>query len=82
MCCLYYLTRPRDEFKKQMDQWRADHEEELKKLEGQLDSAQRQLGNEQFLGKAPAHVVEGLRRQAADNELLAQKIRAALGKLG
>ena len=55
---------------------------ELKKLEGQLDSAQRQLGNEQFLGKAPAHVVEGLRRQAADNELLAQKIRAALGKLG
>ena len=55
---------------------------ELKKIEGQLASAQRQLGNEHFLSKAPAPVVEGLRRQAADNELLAQKTRAALDKLG
>ena len=54
---------------------------DLKKLEGQLASAQRQLGNEQFLGKAPARVVEGLRKQAAENELLAQKIRTALNEL-
>ena len=55
---------------------------ELKKLEGQVASAQRQLGNEHFLGKAPSQVVEGLRKQAADNELLLQKTRAALEKLG
>jgi len=54
---------------------------ELKKLEGQLASAQKQLGNEHFLGKAPAHIVEGLRKQAADNELLVQKTRSALDKL-
>ena len=55
---------------------------ELKKLEGQVASAQRQLGNEQFLSKAPPQVVEGLRKQAADNELLLQKTRTALEKLG
>ena len=48
----------------------------------QVASAQRQLGNEHFLGKAPSQVVEGLRKQAADNELLLQKTRAALEKLG
>jgi valyl-tRNA synthetase len=55
---------------------------ELKKLEGQLASAQRQLGNEQFLSKAPANVVEGLRKQEAEVTILIAKIRAALDKLG
>jgi valyl-tRNA synthetase len=55
---------------------------ELKKREDQLASAQRQLSNEQFLAKAPAHVVEGLRKQEAELKILIAKIRAALDKLG
>lgn len=55
---------------------------ELKKLEGQLANAQRQLGNEQFLSKAPAHVVEGLKKQESEIKTLLAKIQAALGKLG
>jgi valyl-tRNA synthetase len=55
---------------------------ELKKLEGELANGQRQLGNEQFLSKAPAKVVEGLRKRASEVELLVQKIRTALAKLG
>lgn len=55
---------------------------ELKKLEGELANAQRQLGNEQFLGKAPAKVVEGLRTRVAEIEVLLRKIRAGLDNLG
>jgi len=55
---------------------------ELKKLEGLLANAQRQLGNEQFLSKAPANVVEGLRKQEAELKLLISKTKAALDKLG
>jgi valyl-tRNA synthetase len=54
---------------------------DLKKLEGQSASAQRQLGNEQFLAKAPANVVDGLRKQAAELSILIEKARAALSKL-
>ncbi len=55
---------------------------DLKKLEGELANGQRQLGNEQFLAKAPAHVVEGLRKRKAEVELLLEKIRSGLDKLG
>ena len=55
---------------------------ELKKLEGELANAQRQLGNERFLEKAPANVVEGLRQRASEVEALIEKIKAALAKLG
>jgi valyl-tRNA synthetase len=55
---------------------------DLNKAEGQLASAQRQLGNEQFLAKAPANVVEGLRKQQQELESLVNKIKAALDKLG
>jgi valyl-tRNA synthetase len=54
---------------------------ELKKLEGALSNAQRQLGNESFLAKAPPQVVEGLRRQSAETALMIQKIQTALAKL-
>jgi len=54
---------------------------ELKKLEGGLANGQRQLGNESFLAKAPAAVVEGLRKQAAELETMIQKTTAALDKL-
>jgi valyl-tRNA synthetase len=51
---------------------------ELARLENQLAGAQRQLGNEQFLAKAPAHVVEGLKKQAAELQVLIEKTRRAL----
>ena len=38
---------------------------ELEKIEKELANNQKQLGNEQFLAKAPAKVVEGLRRRGA-----------------
>jgi valyl-tRNA synthetase len=54
---------------------------ELKKLEGEQANGQRQLGNEQFLKKAPANVVEGLRKRAAEVKTLIEKIQSALTKL-
>ena len=55
---------------------------EFKKLEGQIANAQRQLGNGQFLAKAPAHVVEGLRKQESELKILLAKVRGTLDKLG
>jgi valyl-tRNA synthetase len=55
---------------------------ELKKLEGEQANGQRQLGNDQFLSKAPANVVEGLRRRAAEVQGLIEKIKTTLVKLG
>ncbi len=39
---------------------------ELEKMEREIANGQRQLGNEQFLAKAPANVVEGIRRRAEE----------------
>jgi valyl-tRNA synthetase len=55
---------------------------ELNVLEGRLANVQRQLGNEQFLAKAPANVVEGLRKQESELRTLIAKIKAALDNLG
>jgi valyl-tRNA synthetase len=54
---------------------------ELNKLETELATAQRQLGNESFLAKAPAAIVEGLRRRHAELEQLLPKTRGALEEL-
>ena len=42
---------------------------------------ERQLANQQFLSKAPAHVVEGLRKREAELKVLLQKSRDALDSL-
>jgi valyl-tRNA synthetase len=55
---------------------------DLAKYEKGLTSAERQLGNEAFMGKAPAHIVDGLRKQAAETKLLFDKTKAALDELG
>jgi valyl-tRNA synthetase len=55
---------------------------ELSKFENELANANRQLGNEQFLAKAPANVVEGIRRRAGELALLIEKGKTALAKLG
>ena len=50
---------------------------EIAKYEKGLISAERQLGNEGFLAKAPAKVVEGLKKQEAETRLLLEKARGA-----
>jgi valyl-tRNA synthetase len=55
---------------------------ELDKIEKQLASAQARLGNEQFLSKAPPHVVEGLRKQVEELAVLGEKVVAKLKELG
>jgi valyl-tRNA synthetase len=54
---------------------------ELNKLETELASANRQLGNEQFLAKAPPAVVEGIRRRQGELHGLIEKTKKALDGL-
>jgi valyl-tRNA synthetase len=54
---------------------------ELSKLEKGLTAAEKQLGNEAFMAKAPAHIVEGLRKQANETRMLHEKATAALEAL-
>ena len=54
---------------------------DLAKYEKGLTAAERQLGNEAFMAKAPAHIVEGLRKQSAETKILYDKTRAALDAL-
>ena len=54
---------------------------DIAKYEKGLAAAERQLGNEGFLAKAPAHVVEGLKKQEAETRLLLEKAQAALEAL-
>ncbi len=54
---------------------------EIAKYEKGLAAAERQLGNQGFLAKAPAHVVDGLKKQEAETRLLLEKARAAIGAL-
>jgi valyl-tRNA synthetase len=54
---------------------------DLLKYEKGLTAAERQLGNEAFMAKAPAHIVDGLRKQAAETKMLHDKAKAALDAL-
>ena len=54
---------------------------DLVKLTKQLEAGERQLNNEAFMAKAPAHIVEGLRRQAAETRMLYDKATAGLTEL-
>jgi valyl-tRNA synthetase len=54
---------------------------DIAKYEKGIAAAERQLGNEGFLAKAPAQVVEGLKKQEAETRLLLEKARAALDAL-
>jgi valyl-tRNA synthetase len=54
---------------------------DIAKYEKGLAAAERQLGNESFLAKAPAQVVEGLKKQESETRLLMDKARAALDVL-
>ncbi len=51
---------------------------ELEKIEKEIANGQRQLNNEGFLAKAPANVVEGLRKRAAELQVLRGKTTSKL----
>ena len=53
----------------------------LEQLEKVLVNAERQLGNEAFLAKAPEKVIAGLKRQASETAALRQEVLDALVKL-
>jgi valyl-tRNA synthetase len=55
---------------------------ELEKIEKELANNQKQLGNEQFLAKAPAPVVDGLRRRGQELLVLREKTKSKLQELG
>jgi valyl-tRNA synthetase len=54
---------------------------ELQKIETELGNNQKQMGNERFLAKAPAQVVEGLRERAAELGVLREKCKSKLAEL-
>ena len=54
---------------------------DLAKYEKGLAAADKQLGNEAFMAKAPANIVEGLRKQHAETKMLYDKTKAALDAL-
>jgi valyl-tRNA synthetase len=54
---------------------------EIAQCEKNIANAERQLGNEGFLAKAPAHVVEGLKKQLTENRMLLDKARRDLEEL-
>jgi valyl-tRNA synthetase len=54
---------------------------DIARYEKGIAAAERQLGNEGFLAKAPAQVVEGLKKQEAETRLLLEKAREALAAL-
>jgi valyl-tRNA synthetase len=55
---------------------------ELDKIEKEIGNGQRQLSNEQFLAKAPAKVVEGLKARAEELRVLREKAVAQVKELG
>ena len=55
---------------------------ELEKIERGIASGEKQLGNPQFLAKAPANVVETLRRQQQEGALLREKTLSKMKELG
>jgi valyl-tRNA synthetase len=55
---------------------------DLAKYEKGLASADKQLNNETFMSKAPAHIVDGLRKQHAETKILYDKTKSALDALG
>jgi len=60
-----------------------DHlKKDLEKIEKGISSGQKQLGNEQFLAKAPSVVVENLRKQQQELAVMLAKTQSKLRELG
>src|SRR5437660_7605100 len=55
---------------------------DLERLDKGIGSGQRQLGNEQFLAKAPQNVVDNLRKQQSEMAVLKEKTVSKMKELG
>jgi valyl-tRNA synthetase len=56
-------------------------QKELEQIEKEISNGQRQLSNEQFLAKAPAKVVDGMRARAKELAVLRDKAQSKLREL-
>jgi valyl-tRNA synthetase len=54
---------------------------ELEQIDKEIGNGQRQLSNQQFLSKAPAKVVEGMRARAQELSVLREKAQSKLEEL-
>jgi valyl-tRNA synthetase len=54
---------------------------ELARYDKGLQAAEKQLNNPGFVSKAPAHIIDGLKKQAAETRTLREKAEAALAAL-
>jgi valyl-tRNA synthetase len=54
---------------------------DIAKFDKGLMAAERQLGSESFMARAPEHIVEGLKKQAGETATLREKAVAALAAL-
>jgi valyl-tRNA synthetase len=61
---------------------RARLKKELEQIEKEIASTEKQLGDEQFLSKAPANVVEGRRRRLQELQVLREKTLSKLREPG
>ena len=57
-------------------------EKELEPIEREIASAEKQLGNDEFLSKAPAQVVEARRKRSQELQILRERIQKQLNELG
>jgi valyl-tRNA synthetase len=64
-----------------LDEQRKRLERECEQLEKNIANNNRQLADETFLSRAPAHVVEGLKTKLVEYETQIKKIRATLNGL-
>ena len=62
----------------QMAEQRKRLEKEREQLEKNIANSSRQLGDETFLNRAPAHVIESIKTKLVDYEAQLQKVRKAL----
>ena len=60
---------------------RARHQKDIAQNEKNIANAERQLGNEGFLSKAPPHIVEGLKKQRDEAKRLLDQARRDLDAL-
>jgi valyl-tRNA synthetase len=64
--------------KGQEDAQRKRVEKEIEQLAKNIANQERQLGDDKFLSKAPAHVVDGMRQKLADYRIQLDKLRGSL----
>jgi valyl-tRNA synthetase len=62
----------------QADAMKARLQKEIEQLTKVVENTRRQLNNEKFTAKAPAHVIEEMRTKLADYETQIERSRAAL----